>query len=107
MEKDKRKQLALLNIDTILYKTRISKKFSNRVPYSPIKPGLVISIIPGTILDILVKTGQKVKKGEPLMILEAMKMQNVLKSQTDGTIRFILVKRGDKVSKGTLLLQME
>ncbi len=107
MEKEKEKQLGLLNIDTSLYKTRISEKFSKRVPYSPADPGSVLSVIPGTILDILVKTGQKVKKGEPLMILEAMKMQNVLKSQTDGTIKIIPVKKGDRVSRGTLLLQME
>ena len=104
---DKEKQLGVLNIDASLYKTRISEKFRNRIPYTPSDPASISSVIPGTILDVLVKPGQKVKKGEELMILEAMKMQNILKSPADGRIRLIPVSKGDKVAKGTLLLQME
>lgn len=99
--------LKILNIDTSLYKTRLSRKFLTRKPYSAPDPHLVLSFIPGTILDILVKPGQPVKKGDDLMILDAMKMQNLLKSGIDGKIRTIAVRKGDKVSKGTLLLQLE
>ena len=105
MEKDQK--LEILNIDTSLYKTRISEKFRNRKPYKKADPRSVLSIIPGTILDILVKPGQKVKKGDELMILEAMKMQNMLKAVSGGKIRWIAVQKGDKVAKGTLLLEME
>ena len=104
---EKEQKLEILNIDTSLYKTRISVKFRNRKPYKSSDPGSVLSIIPGTILDILVKPGQEVKKGDELMILEAMKMQNLLKAAFDGTIKTIAVKKGDKVAKGTLLLEME
>jgi biotin carboxyl carrier protein len=103
-EKDK---LGILNIDTSLYKTRISRKFENRTPYKATDPLSVISFIPGTILDILVSPGQKVRKGDDLMILEAMKMQNLLKSAIDGRVKNIVVKKGDKVSKGTRLIEME
>ena len=103
-QKDK---LGTLNIDTSLYKTRISRKFENRTPYKAADPRSVISFIPGTILDILVRPGQDVRKGDDLMILEAMKMQNLLKSAIDGRIKNILVKKGDKVSKGTRLIEME
>ena len=99
--------MGLLNIDTSLYKTRISRKYRNRIPYKPGDPKSVLSVIPGTILDIMVKPGQNVKKGDELMILEAMKMQNLLKSSEDGRIKLIAVNRGDKVAKGTLLLEME
>jgi biotin carboxyl carrier protein len=105
MEKDQ--NLEILNINTSLYKTRISAKFRNRKPYKKPDPRSVLSIIPGTILDILVKPGQKVKKGDELMILEAMKMQNMLKAVSGGKIRLVAVKKGDKVAKGTLLIEME
>ena len=96
-----------LNIDTSLYKTRISEKFQKRKPYKPSDPKLILSFIPGTVLDILVKEGQNVLKDQDLMILDAMKMQNKLKCTMDGKVKTILVKKGDKVSKGTVLLELE
>ncbi len=99
--------LSSLNIDTSLYKTRLSRKFLNRKPYKAADPRQVTSFIPGTVLDILVKPGQKVNKGDDLMILDAMKMQNVLKCATDGRIKKILVAKGDKVSKGSHLIELE
>lgn len=103
-EKD---NLRFLNIDTSLYKTRISKKFENRKHYQPADPKIILSFIPGTVLDILVRAGQEVKKGDDLMILDAMKMQNRLKSPMNGKIKNFSVKKGDKVSKGTLLIELE
>jgi biotin carboxyl carrier protein len=103
----KKEELSTLNIDATLYKTRLCRKFSERVPYKPVDPGLIMSFIPGTVLDILVKPGQKVRKGDALMILDAMKMQNQLKCSADGKVKEIRVRKGDKVSKGTLLIIME
>ncbi len=100
-------KLGVLNIDTSHYKTRLSNKFKNRKQYAPHDPRKVLSFIPGTILDILVKPGQAVKKGEGLMILDAMKMQNLLKSSIDGKIKKISVKKGDKVSKGSMLIELK
>ncbi len=100
-------ELESLNIDSTLYKTRLSRKFRNRKPYKPPDPSRILSFISGTVLDIPVSEGQEVRKGDDLMILEAMKMQNHLKSMQSGIIRKISVKRGDKVTKGTLLLEME
>jgi biotin carboxyl carrier protein len=99
--------LGLLNIDTTRYKTRLSRKFVNRKKYTAPDPQHVLSFIPGTILDILVKPGQAVKKGDDLMILDAMKMQNLLKSSIDGKIKSVAVRKGDKVSKGTVLIELE
>jgi len=97
----------ILNINSTLYKTRLSPKFINRKPYKPSNPKAITSFIPGTVLDILVEEGQFVRKDENLVILDAMKMQNIMKCNIDGTIRKIHVKRGDKVSKGTILLELE
>ena len=99
--------LGFLNIDDSLYKTRISSKFKNRKTYRSADPRIILSFIPGTVLDILIKAGQDVKKGDNLMILDAMKMQNKLKCTMDGKVKLIAVKKGDKVSKGTILLELE
>jgi biotin carboxyl carrier protein len=98
--------LGYLNINTSLYKTRISAKFKNRKPYKPADPKIILSFIPGTVLDIYIEEGQEVKKGDILMILDAMKMQNKLKCPMDGKIRSIAVVKGAKVSKGTVLIEL-
>lgn len=99
-------KLKSLNINSTHYTTRLSSKFENRKPYQPANPGLVSSFIPGTIIEILVREGQKVKKGQDLVILDAMKMQNRLKSAVDGTVKAVNVKNGDRVSKGAVILEI-
>jgi biotin carboxyl carrier protein len=96
-----------LNINSTHYKTRLSSKFENRKPYEAPDPGLVSSFIPGTIIDILVKPGQTVKKGDDLVILDAMKMQNRLKSACDGKVISVNVNAGDRVAKGATILVIE
>jgi len=103
----KKDKLGFLNINTTFYQTRISSKFENRKSYKPADPRTILSFIPGTVLDIFVKPGDAVKKGEILMILDAMKMQNKLKSPIDGKVKSIEAKKGDKVSKGTILVELE
>jgi biotin carboxyl carrier protein len=105
MSKDEK--LGFLNIDTSLYQTRISKKFQDRKPYEPADPKIILSFIPGTVLDINIEPGQMVAKGDILMILDAMKMKNKLKCPMDGKVKSIAVSKGDKVSKGTVLLELE
>ena len=61
--------------------------------------------MPGLVLTILVKEGQEVKKGDSLLVLEAMKMENIIKSPTDGTINKIEVAHGDKIEKNTVLIK--
>ena len=97
----------ILNINLSLYKTRISSGFLNRKPYKPSSPKTITSYIPGRVLDILVEKDQNVRKGDDLVILDAMKMQNFIKCDIDGIIKKILVGKGDKVSKGTILLELK
>ena len=103
---DSDENLASLNINQDLYKTKLSRKFKNRKPYQPADPKLILSFIPGTIIEILVHEGQDVKKGEDLMILDAMKMKNRLKSSMDGTVRKISVELGARVPKGVVLIEL-
>lgn len=96
-----------LNINSGLYKTNLSSSFKNRKPYKPADPKLILSFIPGTVIDILVKEGQDIKKGEDLMILDAMKMKNRLKSSMDGRVKKIAVEKGTRVPKGVILIELE
>ena len=62
--------------------------------------------MPGLVLQIMVKDGQAVSAGDPILILEAMKMENVIKAATDGAVAKIEVSAGDAVEKGQLLVKM-
>lgn len=60
--------------------------------------------MPGLVLDIRIAEGDVVKKGDPIIVLEAMKMENILKSPADGTIKKINVKKGVAVEKNQVLI---
>ncbi len=63
--------------------------------------------MPGLVLQVMVKVGDTVIKGDQLIILEAMKMENVLQAEGDGTVKSIEVNQGDKVDKTQVLIEME
>lgn len=60
--------------------------------------------LPGVVTKILVKEGQSVKKGETVLVLEAMKMENNITAEADGTVTGICVSAGDSVMEGTTLI---
>lgn len=62
--------------------------------------------MPGTILDVRVKEGQHVKRGDVVLILEAMKMENEIMAPNDGTIASINVEKGTSVNTGDVLVTM-
>ena len=66
----------------------------------------VTAFIPGTIQRIMVREGQKVSMGTPLLILEAMKMRNEVLSPVDGSVKKIHVREGEMVPKSHLLVEM-
>lgn len=63
--------------------------------------------MPGLILEITINEGSEVKEGDALLILEAMKMENVLTSPRDGIIKSIKVSQGETVDKNALLIEFE
>lgn len=63
--------------------------------------------MPGLILEMTVSVGDEVKENDPLLILEAMKMENVITSPRDGIIKSISAKKGDAVDKNQLLVEFE
>lgn len=60
--------------------------------------------MPGMVLKVFVNEGSEVKKGDNLFILEAMKMENIIKSPADVVVKSIKIKPGDKVEKGQVLI---
>ena len=62
--------------------------------------------MPGLVLNIMVESGQRVEEGTPILILEAMKMENALKAAAPGMIDSIEVNKGDAVEKGQLLVKI-
>lgn len=67
----------------------------------------VTSPLPGTITKVNVAAGQKVKKGEVLLVMEAMKMANDVVAEADGTVQQVCVKEGQSVNQGDVLIQLQ
>ena len=69
--------------------------------------GKILAPMPGLIVEIMVKIGDKVKEGETILIQEAMKMQMKLKAPSSGRITGISIARGAQVEKGVLLVSLD
>lgn len=63
--------------------------------------------VPGKIVNVLVKVGDVVEEGTPIVVLEAMKMENELHAPKNGIVTAVLVKKGDQAEKGQLLVAFE
>ena len=62
--------------------------------------------MPGTILDVKVSVGASVKKGDVLVVLEAMKMENEIPAPCDGTVASVNVQKGASVQSGDILVSL-
>lgn len=71
------------------------------------KAGSVKAPMPGLILRILVAPGQAIEKGDGLIVLEAMKMENVLKATAAGTVKAVHAQEKTTVEKGAVLIELE
>jgi pyruvate carboxylase len=95
-----------LTVDQTDYKTRLSRSYAERKPYAPPVPGRICSFIPGTVVEILVSEGDSVSEGDDIVILDAMKMKNRLKSHISGRVAAVNVAPGDRVTKGAVLVEI-
>lgn len=96
-----------LIIQGSIYKTTFTKKFENRVNWEAPNVNLIYSFIPGTIIDIFVKPKTKVKEGETILLLEAMKMQNQVRMPFDGEIVKIHVKKDEIIPNRHLMIEIK
>lgn len=84
-----------------------AKAEKTEAPVSSGSKSGVKSPLPGVILELKVKVGDAVKKGQTVLILEAMKMENNITSDRDGTVTEIKVDKGDSVLEGNVLVIIE
>ena len=101
------KQLSSLVIDDTVYESHLTKKFMTRKRYMPSDPNKLYAFIPGIIRSVSVHNGTTVKEGDELLVLEAMKMMNTIKSHLNGHVLKVHVREGEMVTKGQLLLELE
>ncbi|NRB47566.1 MAG: biotin/lipoyl-binding protein [Saprospiraceae bacterium] len=102
-----------LKINGSTYQVKLQDKYDRLIQKMglQVKAGQQLKDIkapmPGLVLDIMVEAGQAVSTGDPLLILEAMKMENVIKAPGDGVIKEVPVQKGAAVDKGQLLVGLE
>jgi biotin carboxyl carrier protein len=100
-------ELRVLHIGGEAYCTRLTKKYKNKPKWEKPNKKCVLSFIPGTVCRIFVKPGDVVDAGSQLLILEAMKMQNIIFSPIAGKITSVGVREGEKIGKGVLMVEFE
>lgn len=108
---NKEDKTALVKVNGTKYELKVADKFDELLKnlgmdnLSAKKVTNIKAPMPGLVLNILVEDGTVVKKGDALIVLEAMKMENILKSPTDGTVKKISVKKGLAVEKNQVLIE--
>ena len=103
MEKPAKKQVVTLKRPVQAPTTSSGAPVVSR-PASSSTPGAVKSPLPGVILEIKCKVGDSIKRGQALLVLEAMKMENNIPADRDGKIIEIIVNKGDSVLEGADLV---
>ncbi|MFU8843818.1 MAG: acetyl-CoA carboxylase biotin carboxyl carrier protein subunit [Bacteroidales bacterium] len=106
-ELTKKPAFKTLIVDSVKYRTLFNEKHKLRKPYVKKDERKITAFIPGTIREVFVKSKKKIKAGENLLVLEAMKMKNVLIAPFDGVVKSVNVKTGDRVSKDQVLVEIE
>ncbi|TVR71202.1 MAG: biotin/lipoyl-binding protein [Marinilabiliales bacterium] len=66
----------------------------------------VVAPLPGTIIEIMVKPGDMIKKGQVILVMEAMKMENRIRAEKEGVVESVNVNRGSSVLQGDILIEM-
>jgi len=95
-----------LYIHSLLGSRAVVRLPRHPLPQSAMESGAASSPMPGQVLKILVREGQRVAAGDPLLILEAMKMEQTIRAASDGTVQALHVTPGRIVSPGDLLVQI-
>ncbi len=85
----------------------MKKKLEKLLGTEEVAEGEIKTSMPGKVTKVFVTEGSEVKKGDPIVILEAMKMENEFKAPKDGVVKSIKVKEGDTVNAGAVLAVIE
>lgn len=104
MEENKK---IIIKIDDSEYSTCSIPTYERKEKWEMPDDRNIKAIIPGTIVDIYVKEGSKVKKGDNMLVIQAMKMNNQILFNRDGIVDKILVSSGSIISKGQTLVVLK
>jgi biotin carboxyl carrier protein len=104
---EKKPEFNTFILDDTSYETLLTRKFKGHCAWTPPETDKLRAHIPGTILKVHTSPGKAVKRGEPLLVLEAMKMANDMPSPSDGTVKAVYVKEGDIVPKGQVMVELK
>lgn len=113
INKDFDSKLYTITVNSNTYQVKIASPIDKLVKDLGFSLGITKKLndikapMPGIIIGIDVKKGDEVKEGDPLLILEAMKMENAITSPKDAIIKSVLVKTGDTVEKNKLLIELQ
>ena len=113
LKADYLKKTLKISVNGNVYNIEIKDEFDQQVQKMGLlavpsqKVNSIKAPMPGLIVEIMVKEGQEVSEGTPLLVLSAMKMENVILSQGDGIIKSVTIKKDDTVEKGQLIIEME
>jgi len=103
----KENSLTTVVVGSTKYYTKLTKKFENKKKWEKPDDKKLLSAIPGTIRDIFVKQGDEVNINDKLLILEAMKMNNIIYSNISGRIKSVFVNSGDRIPGNSVLIEFE
>lgn len=113
LEKDFLRKTYTIRLDSAVYTVKISDALDQLIEdmgFGRGETGHITEVkapMPGLVLDTQVEAGQSVGENETLIVLEAMKMENIILSPRSGVIKSVTVKKGDAVDKGQLLITFE
>jgi biotin carboxyl carrier protein len=103
----------VLKVNSVTHELKIEDELDLMLKQLGIQRGIAVKMnelkapMPGLVLNILVNEGQEIKKGDALLILEAMKMENSIKAIADGKVKKIICKSGKAVEKNEILIVFE
>lgn len=106
-KKESQPELVEFTVGGRTYLTTLTEKFKKRKVWTKPDEKQVISHIPGTVHEVFIREGDRVKAGDRLMVVDAMKMLNIITSTVEGKVKNVYVKAGDKIAKGKVMLEFE
>ena len=89
------------------YSTRLNKMYEGRKPWKKSNPKQILSFMPGTVGEVKIKAGDKVREGDTLLIFRAMKMNNQILAPMVGVVKDVHVRTGENIAKEVVMVELE
>lgn len=113
VEVDSSEKVFVIRINNNSYRVQLKDRYDGLLQslgmdaLSSKKESEIKAPMPGRVLDVVVREGDRISKGDNVVVLEAMKMENVIKSPTDGVVKNVCVTKEEAVEKNQVLIAFE